>query len=69
MNGIGNVPANVINVPMETISDSAVKMHCYELYDYQWENTMAKRIKTDDKSNTHPKSLEHISQGPDRKRA
>lgn len=56
-------------VPMKTISDCAIKMHCYELQDYESGAIRQRGIGTYDKSNSHPKPLEQISQGPDRKRA
>lgn len=59
----------VVNVPMETISNSAVEMDGYELYGYErgGSTIMVKRIETDDEGNGHAKPLEHVSQGPDRK--
>lgn len=54
-----------INVPMESVSDGAVKMHGYELYGREWGAIRVKRIETHDEGNSHPEPLEHISQGPD----
>lgn len=58
----------MIDVPMEPVSDSAVKMNGYELYCHEWGDRMTKRIETHDEGNSHPKPLENVSQGPDRKR-
>lgn len=59
---------NTFNVPMESISDGAVKVHCYELYHYEWGTVTAKKIESHDEGDSHPKPLKRISQYPDCKR-
>lgn len=63
------VEEKVINAPMKTVSDSAVKMHGYELFGGECRaRTIIKRVEAHDEGDGHPKPLEHISQGPDCKR-
>ena len=54
---------------METVSYSTIKMDRYELDDYGRGGQMTGSIKTYDKSDSHPKPLEHIPQCPDWERA
>lgn len=69
ISGIGGKQVNTIDAPMETVSDSTIKMHCYELYDYErGDTTVVKGIEAHNEGDGHPKPLEHISQGPDSKR-
>lgn len=66
--GMEYVRRKAANVPMETISNRAVKMDGYELRNYKRGATIVKRIGTHDEGDGHPKPLENISQGPDCKR-